>query len=232
MEEGVTFALLHSLFLGPLTWDAVASELAERGSSAQIIDYRSAIGTARAYYGPAADAVARGLRERSVLVAHSAAGGMVPSVISAAEGRVAAVLFADALLPHPGRSWLDTAPEPLRTRVVEGAAGGRARPWPALFPGLALEQLISDAALRSSFVRQCAAVPLLHLQEVAPAIDLPVGFPAGYVQFSSGYDDEARRSSERGWGVKRLNGDHLWPITHPVAVADALVCAAKQLSAA
>ena len=45
--------------------------------------------------------------EPLVLVGHSGADALLPSVAAACDAAVAAAVFVDAILPHPGASWFD-----------------------------------------------------------------------------------------------------------------------------
>ena len=166
--------------------------------------------------------VAEQITRPSVLVAHSAAGALAPAIVAAAEGRVTGVAFVDALLPHPGRSWLDTAPQTLRTAISAAATNDHVPPWAELLPPTLLERLLPDASMRSAVTSQCLPVPLRWLREPAPLLDDPPGLTHCYIQLSSGYDAEAAAATRRGWRTSRLDGDHLWPLTQPREVAEAL----------
>ena len=58
------------------------------------------------------------------LVAHSGAGALVPAVVAAVPGAVGSVVFVDATLPYPGRTWFDSAPVELVDRLRELAGEG------------------------------------------------------------------------------------------------------------
>ncbi|HSZ50745.1 MAG TPA: hypothetical protein VK801_04170 [Caulobacteraceae bacterium] len=214
------FALLHSIFLSPLIWRGVGAELAASGGSVRLLDYRDVVRNGGSYYDHAAQVVADQLPRQAVLVAHSAAGALAPSIVAASEGSLAGVVFVDALLPHPGRSWLETAPQLLKALITEGVADDdRVPPWPRLLPPPVLARLVPDVAMRSTLIEESPSVPLSLLRERAPALDLPSELNVAYVQLSDSYDSEAQAARERGWRVLRLAGDHLWPLTHAVQVA-------------
>jgi hypothetical protein len=218
-----TFALLHSIFLSPLSWRGVAAELAAGGNQATLLDCRDVVRSGASYYDHAAQVVADQLPRQAVLVVHSAAGALAPSILAASEGPLAGLVFVDALLPHPGRSWLETAPQSLKALISERAADDHSVPqWPRLLPPKVLERLVPDVAMRSALIEESPPVPLSLLRERAPALDLPPELNVAYVHLSDGYDSEAQTARERGWRVLRIAGDHLWPLTHAVQVAKAV----------
>ena len=55
---------------------------------------------------------------------------------------MAGAIYADAILPHPGHSWFDTAPADMRERLRAGALMGELPPWNEWWPPGALERLI------------------------------------------------------------------------------------------
>jgi hypothetical protein len=215
--------LLHSPFLGAGSWLATSQAIGESGIGARVIDVGEAVRNGRGYYAVVAEAAAAQLSPGATLAVHSAAGALVPSILARASHKPRTVVFVDALLPHPGRSWLDTAPPSLRSVVVEKAQDGLAPPWFAWIPKQALERLVPDGPLRASLEQSCPRLPLAHLREIAPPLATPSGLPAAYVQLSAGYGAEAQAAESLGWTVLRRAGHHLWPITHPLDVAGVLI---------
>jgi len=129
-------ALIHSPLLGPMTWQAVAGRLRDRGRTDVRTPAASAWQVGPPYYPSLAELIAADLggADSWTLVGHSGAGGLLPAVAQAMNGRVGAALFVDAILPHPGQSWLDTAPPPLRAALSKNAREGSAPAWPSWFP--------------------------------------------------------------------------------------------------
>jgi hypothetical protein len=231
-EYPPTFALLHSPFLGPRSWRAVADALLDLEKRALLVDMSAALRVQRGFYDAFAAAVAGQIRERAILVVHSGAGALVPSILRAS-GSIEAVIFVDALLPHPGRSWFDTAPAALAARLRGDSSAGCAPPWPKWLPGDVLERLLPDAGMRDSLAADAPAVPLAFLDE--PASDWPAPAPprgCAYLQMSSGYDHEAREARAAGWLAERLDGHHLSIMTNPSLVAAAIADLAVRLSEA
>jgi hypothetical protein len=224
------FALIHSPLLGPRSWQAVADALDSRGERAVLIDLSEGLGVHLGFYAALGETASRQIGERTILVAHSGAGALVPSILQAAGGRVLAVIFVDALLPHPGRTWFDTAPPALIARLRREARAGRAPPWPNWIALDLLERLLPDAATRRSLIDDAPAAPLAFLDERAPdcrAFAPPFG--CAYLQLSSAYDHEAEQARASAWPVEQLEGHHLSIIAHPSPVADSLVDLASGL---
>lgn len=215
------FVLLHSPLLGPLSWRACAVALRGRGHIAETPAWPPLGGLPDGFYAPLTGGLAAqvGPGEPPFLVAHSGAGALVPALaarLPAASGAI----FADAILPHPGRSWFDTAPAELGEQLRVAGQGGWLPPWNEWWPPGALERLVPDAALRAALLAELAPLPSAYFAEPAP--ERPLGVPAGYLKLSNAYEDEAQAATRLGWPVVRLPLDHLAPLTQPEPVALAL----------
>lgn len=165
----------------------------------------------------------------AIVVAHSGAGALIPA-LEAASGGVGGVILADAILPHPGRSWFDTAPAELAASLRAGADFGELPSWDRWWPPGALERLVPDEGLRAALVDELEPLPLGYFEEPAPAATLSA--PAAYLQLSGAYDAEARIAGRQGWPVVRLTLHHLAMLTHVAAVATAIEGLAARLEPA
>ena len=221
--------LLHSPLLGPLTWRRAAEVLRAHGHEADAPAwprlstlgedcYAALAGSMAATIGRGADAI---------VVAHSGAGALMPSVAALAKGALKGVIYCDAILPHPGQSWIDTAPPNLAGQLLAGAVEGRLPSWDQWWPPGALERLAPDAAVREALISECEGLPLDFLEEPAPAMTLTG--PAAYLQLSGAYDDEGQYAVRQGWPVVRLPLHHLAMLTHAEAVAGAIHGLAERL---
>ncbi len=225
------FVLLHSPLLGPMTWQAVAGDLARRGYSVSAPAWPPLSGIGEGFYEALADGAAAAIAppaDKLVLVAHSGAGALVPALADRLGDRVAGVIFADAILPHPGRSWFDTVPTEMRERLRAGAQMGELPPWDEWWPPGALERLLPDPDLREALVAELEPLPLGYFEEKAPAAPPPA--PAAYLQLSGAYDDESQVAARSGWPLVRLPLHHLAMLTQPEAVATALESLAARLA--
>lgn len=222
--------LLHSPLLGGLSWQGVAGELRARGHNAAAPSWSRFADIEADYYRALATGMAATLADGpAIVVAHSGAGALMPA-LAAASDNVRAVIFADAILPHPGRSWFDTAPPELAASLRAGADFGELPSWDRWWPPGALERLVPDAGLRAALVEELEPLPLHYFEEAAPSTTLPV--PTAYLQFSGAYDEEARIAGLQGWPVVRLALHHLAMLTNVAVVSTALEGLAARLEPA
>jgi len=224
------FVLLHSPLLGPLTWRAVAEALRAGGGAAETPAWTPLASIDGAFYDVLAERMAEQLGADGaapILVAHSGAGPLA-AVLAARLARVAGVILADAILPHPGRSWFDTAPQGLGETLRAGVVAGLLPPWSDWWPPGALERLVPDAATRAALIAELEPIPAAFFEEPAPRTELAA--PAAYLKLSEAYEDEARLANRRGWPLVRLPLHHLAPLTDPAAVARSLEGLATRLA--
>jgi hypothetical protein len=218
--------LIHSPLVGALTWQPAADRLRARGQPVVVPSLAGVTDAGPPYYPRLAARVAEAARAARpagplLLIGHSGAGALLPAVAAAAGGAVAGAGFVDALLPHPGVSWLATAPPDLRAALLRLAAGGRLPPWHEWFPPGALDGLVPDPALRARFVAELPRLPMAYFEEPAPPGDAVAG-RNGYLQLSAAYQDAADEAERRGWPTLREAADHLAPLTRPEWIADRL----------
>ena len=222
-------ALVHSPLTGPSTWRPVERALRALGASALAVDYGGVSGPD--WYEAPARRLTRALAPGSpvIVVAHSGAGGLAPSVVEALGARAAGVVFVDAILPHPGNAWVDTASPALVERLRRRAKDGCAPRWDLWFGERALCVLIPDPERRAAFRADLPLTPMAYLEAVAPACDSWQALPLAYVRLSGSYDAEADTAENLGWRVWREPLSHLAVIGQPDLVAQALVRAADGL---
>ncbi|HEY1707607.1 MAG TPA: hypothetical protein VGG10_05040 [Rhizomicrobium sp.] len=212
--------MLHSPLVGPGTWRLLLPVLQAARHEVVVPDLRPAMQGSGPYYPALIGIVHRAVRdlpaERTVFVAHSGAGTLIPYV--AADGFA---ILLDALLPHPGRCWFDTAPEVLRTQLLASVRNGRVPPWHRWRPNGVLEPLLGDAY--DGFAAEADDLPLGYFEESAPG-DVPVLVPerCAYLQVSPSYDAEAAEAKARGWRTAYLSLNHLAMLTHSDEVGRAL----------
>jgi hypothetical protein len=214
----VKLVLLHSPLVGPSTWAALTPILRARGHAVAVPDLTPILRGDGPYYDALATVAAAAVGEDNILVVHSGAGALVPSVALRVPLRGA--IFVDALLPHPAESWFAGVPEPLGARLRGLTKDGRLPPWHAWWPKGAMEALLPDRRLGAAFVAEQGEVPLAYLDGVAPAI--PLMTPSAYLQLSAAYQEDADVFATKGWPVARLDLHHLAMLTHPDEVAPAI----------
>lgn len=215
--------LVHSPLTGAQAWGPAAEALRSLGHVVVVPDLGPAFAGDGPYFPAAAALAAAELREyamheSAVLIAHSGAGALLPAVAEAVP-RTAAAVFVDALLPHPGQSWFDTASKELGVHLRQVAAGGRLPKWSDWFPPEAVEDLLPDADLREAFTAALPRVPLAYFEEAAPhAPAWPPG-PCAYLRLSEAYRAQADEAVAKGWPVTELPTDHLAIYTQPEQTA-------------
>jgi pimeloyl-ACP methyl ester carboxylesterase len=217
-----TLVFVHSPFVGPSSWAGVSRLFNESGSNAIAPALAFEAASDGSYYRALAHCVVRAAdrAESAVLVVHSGAGSLSGAIADALNGRVAAIVFVDALLPHPQRSWMSTLSEGMRSNLRTRARDGRLPPWDRWFSPGVLERLIVDEEARAAFVAALPRVALAFADEIAP---MRRGIePCGYLRLSEGYDAEAHEAATLGWPVEYEALHHLAMITHPDRVATAL----------
>jgi Alpha/beta hydrolase family len=225
-----TLLFVHSPLVGPSTWAATAQVLGTSGFRCQLPDLRNAFTVGPPYYPKLAAAAAEAVAgsDPVVLLGHSAAGPLLPSIADAIAGRTRGAIFIDALLPHPARSWFDTAPPALRRQLQGMADDDLLPPWSDWFPPGAIETLLPDPALRRAFIEEIPQVPVSYFAEPAPLTRSWATVPCALVRLSAAYDNAADEAERRGWWVVRRNWDHLRMLTAASAVAG---CITEALSA-
>jgi len=157
-----------------------------------------------------------------IAVLHSGAGGFAPAMAEAA-ANLAGLIFADAVLPYPGRSCLENAPAWLAQALHRlRQADGRLAPWDRWFPEDPLPRLIPDDGERAAFQADLPRTPFAFLEALSKPSARWEAVPSGYLQLSRGYADTADLAAARGWPVRRHRLNHLAPAAHPAKVAAAL----------
>jgi hypothetical protein len=229
----VRIVLLHSPLLGPMCWRGVADQLRQKGHEAQTPVWPRLSALGEDCYRSLAAGMAATLdaaRAPALLVAHSGAGPLLPSVAAYLRTPIAGVVFCDAILPHPGESWFDTAPPKLAQELRDGAAGGALPAWDEWWPPGALEKLVPDDELRGALTAELEPIPVGYFEELLPELELTA--PAAYLRLSGAYVEEAQIAGRKGWPVISLPLHHLAMLTHAEAVAGAILSLAEQLEGA
>jgi len=220
----ITAVLVHSPFLGPASMRPLADALAAHGHPAVLLDLRPSVVSAPVHQvlvGAFADAIGEeDLAGPVVLIGHSGAGPLLPAFADALEDTVTGLVFLDAGLPTPGRSWRDDVPE-LYARLKTVSRDGRLPRWQRWFEPDPLVELVADEKLRDEIADEAPEVPVAFLKEPRP--DVEWTGPAGYVALSAAYDTDVTKATSLGWPVRRLDSHHLATATDPDPVAVAVL---------
>lgn len=236
MDPTLTFTLIHSPLVGPLTWRPVAQALAERGYEVLVPALDDQPGSGQPFWQQHAGSLARSLaplspERRLVLVAHSGAGPLLPVIGAALAQPIAAYLFVDAGIPRAGHSRLDLM------RLQDGAWAGelhRALRRRERFPAWqeeALRALIPDDDLRRQMVAEIRPRALPFFTEPIPVPARWPDAPCGYIRFSSSYAWDARQAEQAGWPVREVEAGHFHMLVDPDGVAALLLDLLAELEA-
>ena len=222
------FVLVHSPTVGPSTWSPVAGQLVASGCDA-VVPSLLPVGEGGPPFWPrVVAAVTAGLAgtdpgQPVVLVAHSNAGVFIPVIGWGLARPVACSIFADATVP--AASGHTPIADDQFLPFLRGLAGpdGRLPRWTDWWDEQDVAPLFPSPQAREVITGEQPLLPLAYYLEQVPA---PAGWddhPCGYLQFSSGYQDQAQRARQRGWPVRSVPGEHLHQVVDPHGVARALL---------
>jgi hypothetical protein len=215
-----TLLFVHSPVVGPSTWTGTANALRKNGFRCEIPDLTGAATGSPPYYPKLAAAAARAVDDAGgpvVLVGHSGAGALLPAIADIVGARTRDAVFVDAMLPHPGRSWFDTAAPAMREQLLGMATGGLLPPWHEWFPPGVIDGLVPDPAQRRAFLAEIPRLAVSYFEEPAPVTE--ASLRCALLRFSAAYDNAADEAERLGWWVARKDWDHLRMLTAPDAVA-------------
>ncbi len=219
-----TTVLVHSPYLGPASLRPLAGALAALGHPVLLLDLRVTVNAAPVHQrllGVFADAVEDSLVEGElVLVGHSAAGPLLPAFADALETPVTGLVFLDAELPTPGRSWRDDAPADRMAHLKSISRGGLMPRWDRWFAPEQLSAMVPDVRLLEEIVGEAPEVPLAFLKEPRPTVAWTG--PCGYLRLSETYDGACAAARDLGWPVRELASHHLAAASAPAEVAGPL----------
>ena len=216
-----SFVLVHSLALGPSSWEPAAEELRAAGH-AVVVPSLLAVTSGDPPFWPRVVEVVRAAVESSgplVLVGHSNSGLLLP-VLGTGLGRpVAAAVFVDAALPARTDATPTATPERLAA-LRDLAVDGVLPRWTDWWPAEQVAELFPDTSTQDRVIAEQPNLPLSYYEQRIP---VPAGWADGlrcsYLQFSDAYADAAVEARERGWQVAYLPGRHLHQLVDPAAVA-------------
>jgi hypothetical protein len=207
--------LVHSPLVGPGTWEALAVSARRRGHEVIVPDLTPSVSDGPPFASRQVAVVAGSVgQRRTVLVGHSHAGPLLPSMGDAVSG-VEGYVFVDARLPTPGKSWFETAPRSLGAQLLAMARDGTLPPWSQWWGPGQLEQLLSDMTVRMRFAAECPPLPLAMFQEALPRSPGWADRPSSYLRLSDAYQQPADQARALGWPVIELAGQHLSILTEP-----------------
>lgn len=227
-----SFALIHSPLVGPVTWSAVARELASRGASVVVPDLGPPDeGAAGPHWRAHVERAARAADTfpadaKLILVGHSGAGALLPAVRDAMRRPCAAYVFVDAGLPR--------GDEPRKGRGAFARHLDQLHARGQRFPRWSeddLRDVLPDREMRTVLLREVRPQPPAFWDETIPVFAGWPDAPCAYLRFGSNpsYDEAAVEARRRGWIYRELSGEHFHMLVDPLGVSDALVAIGSEL---
>jgi pimeloyl-ACP methyl ester carboxylesterase len=236
--EMATFVLVHGSWLGGWCWKRLRPRLAAAGHEV-LTPTLTGLGD-RAHLGGAEidlDLHVRDLRaaleceevEDAILVGHSYAGLVVTAVADALPGRVAQIVYLDAVVPEDGRSILDMLPSAMAAGLRSAAAanGGRFPPAPPSAMG------VEDPADARWLASHAVGMPLkTHDQPLILTGAHARVRRRAYIRCThpalDALESSANRARAAGWDFFELRTGHDPMITMPIELAAILLeCAGR-----
>lgn len=216
-ESPGEIVLVHSPLVGPSSLAPTAEALERRGFRTYT---PCVVGSDTGWRAcPGAILAALPQLESPLLVGHSAAGLLLPSLAAPLQAR--GLVFVDAQLP-PAKGPTPPANGAFR-ELLEALPVDRGRlpKWSRWWGPGGLAGLVPDRWTRETFE---ADLPRLRPQWFDDAIETPPWdrLPAGYLQTSAVFAEPAAEARRRGWPVVSLAGTHLHPFLAPEETAAAL----------
>lgn len=233
MAPDLLLVLIHSPFLTPDSWKAVAGEMTPEH---QVIvpSLMRALHSGPPYWKHQATLVRESLEgvaggKPALLVGHSGAGALLPLIASEIEQPVGGYVFVDAGLPEGHGSWLEAAPEALAGHLRSIAVDGWVPPWSEWWEDVDLARELPEDRLRADFRAGLQPLPLVMFEEPRPETPGWPDAPCAYLQLSDGYSVEAAQARQRGWPTTVLALTHMALLTNPNTVALNISDLIKQL---
>jgi len=213
-----SLVLIHSPFLGPVTWQSTARVLERSGRRVHVPSLLGVAAGAPPYWPAGVDAIARSAgAEPVILVLHSNAGLFAPAAVDALGDRARGLVFVDAALPGAGHH---TTPEFLNRLPI---SDGLLPPWTSWWDEAEVAEAFPDPDVRDQLEAEQPRMPLAYYDHLPPAPDDWDPPPCGLLWFGAPYDKGAAEANERGWPTEHLPGNHLHMLADPDAVAAAVL---------
>jgi hypothetical protein len=171
----------------------------------------------------AARSAAAGIARPVVLVGHSGAGPLLPSIADGLGSEVAALIFVDASVP-PASGSAPLVPAGFMDQLRTIATDGVLPPWSSWFGEDAMRGLVRDGALREVLELEMPRMPLAYFEESVAMPERWTERPCAFLLLTEAYGESAADARARGWPVAEITDvQHLAPATDPIAVTDALL---------
>ena len=229
----VTYVLIHSPLVGPLTWSLVAEQMRPKGIDVLIPTLVDSPDSNEPFWKQHAESISQALRQIPkdsfvTLIAHSGAGPLLPAIRESLENPVKAYVFVDAGLPQDGATRLD---------LMESEDSDWAKQFQEYlksgghFPNWSfddLQEVIPNESLRRQIVAEIHPRGLDFFREPIPVFK---GWPDAacvYVLFSEPYKRAAIQARGLGWSTYELEAGHFHMLVNPEDVTDLIFRAVSE----
>jgi pimeloyl-ACP methyl ester carboxylesterase len=226
--------LVTGPMVGASSWAPTADRLRASGARVQVPDVLALLGYAppwSAWTSYLADLIS--LAEEPILVGHSLASTLVADL--ATKMPVRGVIIVDGDMPPangpalPGKA---TFRDYVKSLADEN---GVLPPWSRWQRDQRRAQLVGIETLAldpDAFESFEKGLPRIMARWFDDVIDLAPWdhVPAGYIQTSAIYDQDAEEALRRGWPVKRMQGTHLHPTLKPDETVSAIEEICRELA--
>lgn len=220
--------LVHSPLVSPFTWSKVAEGLRQQKVDVLVPNLTTDDDKGVPYWKQCASEVKQALSQvsperRVVLVAHSGAGPLLPSIRDTIAQPVAACLFVDASLPHPNQSTLDelaiNAPELAKELYPHLLAGGSYPNWSAKD----LSDTIPDPLVLKQLLAELRPQRFRFFEEKMPQTVITPDTPCGYILLSDAYQTQLEQAQKAGWPCRIFHDGHFHMLVDPPAMTSAII---------
>jgi hypothetical protein len=234
MDKEVTYVLIHSPLVGPLTWQLVCQALEERNLQVLVPALFDDSHSTLTYWQQHADTVLQSLIQIStdqklVLIAHSGAGPLLPVIRQALPHSISAYIFVDAGVPRDKLSRIELMKledpewgEQFHQALLRGEQ----------FPIWAeddLREVIPNHELRRKLVAEIRPRSLSYFTEPIPVFQGWPDAPCVYIKFSASYEWNMLQAKQAGWLVRELSAGHFHMLVEPGIVTDLIVNSVQKL---
>ena len=234
MDENITYALIHSPLVGPLTWELVCHEMEKRGIEALVPTLSDHPNSTQPFWQQHAESLAESLirtpqNQSIVLVAHSGAGPLLPIMRRSMSHSIEAYVFVDAGIPRNNSSRIDlmrSEDQQWTEQFHQALLHGERFP---IWNEDDLQEVIPDDALRRRMVAEINPRSLPFFTEPIPVFAGWPDAPCAYIKFSDAYDWDFEQAKQANWLVREVNAGHFHMLVDPLFVTNMIVDTVQEL---
>jgi len=226
------FVLIHSPLVGTFTWKLVAEQMHQRGLDIVVPALSDSPDSKEPYWKQHAESFSQALADipqdtSLVLVAHSGAGPLLPSLRESIPNPIHAYVFVDAGIPqHATRLEMMKSEESNWAeefqKYLEG--GGRFPNWSSED----LAEILPDETIRQQLVADLRPRGLDFFTEPIPVFEGWPDAPCAFILFSPPYKRAEVEARQMGWQTYKLEAGHFHMLVNPNIVTDLIVQAANE----